>query len=170
MHCHAEDVLGAFFGRHAHMGSDIQPAFGGQPQQNDPSSHHMSEPVRGLCTSDSASSTPEACTSNIVPLPYQRLHGSQRSMGRSKVCTAQASNALLVGSGAGSPSKSIWLSRSHEPYASDRTEMKHHSPPQRRLQAQRVPIRGLHARAAGMLFWCIVAYSEDSIATSVEVH
>jgi len=117
--CHAEDVLGAFFGRHGQLSTAMQPAFGGQLQQHQSSAPDINQKFQtALRSSDSASSLLAACASNIVPLPHQRMHGSRFS-------GSPADFATLAGCQPGSPTRQLLLQQADEPHASQLMQLRH---------------------------------------------
>ena len=141
-------MLGAFFGRHAHMVSDLHLAVGGLPQQDSrDASEKASEPEPRLRPSDSASSLLAGCTGNIVPLPHQRLHGGQLSHS-----AAPPLGAMLAGSGAGSPHSTLAFLGAEQPLLSGSPLQNHQALQRRRMQAQRNCLQEPYAMAEGAHF------------------
>ena len=141
-------MLGAFFGRHARMASDLQLAFGGLPQQDSrDASENASEPEPRLRPSDSASSLLAGCAGNIVPLPHQRLHGGQLSHS-----AAQPLGAMLAGSGAGGPHGTMAFLGAEQPLLDGFPLQSHQASHRRRMQAQRNCVQDIHAMAEGAHF------------------
>jgi hypothetical protein len=141
-------VLGAFFGRHAHMASDLHLAFGGLPQQDSrDASDKASDAEPRLPPNDSASSLLAGCTGNIVPLPQQRLHGGQLSHN-----AAPPLGAMLAGSGGGGPHSTLAFLGSEQPLLNGFPLQNHQALQRRRMQAQRNCVQELHAMAEGAQF------------------
>jgi len=136
--CHAEDVLGAFFGRHRQLSTAMQPAFGGQSKQHQGSAPDIDLKCQtALRPSDSASSLLAACASNIVPLPYQRMHVNQFS-------ASPADFATLAGCQPGSQIRQLLLQQADEPRASQLMQLKHPlSPSQSSQQPKGCTQRGV---------------------------
>lgn len=152
--CHAEDVLGAFFGRHRHMRTAMQPAFGGQSKQHQSSAPDINQKFQtALRPSDSASSLLAACASNIVPLPHQRMHGNQFS-------ASPAGFTTLVGCQPGSPTMQLLLQQADEPHASQLMQLRHPLSPKQSSQqpkgyTQRGVLSKLRATAHSHTARCI---------------
>lgn len=90
----AEDVLGAFFGRHTRLSSAMQPAFWGQPERERQALECSSASAKAqMHPSDPSSLLQEARHGNIVPLSHQRRDSRQHSHAASAQCRARAEHA-----------------------------------------------------------------------------